>query len=310
LGGSRSDPSQSAQARQTGDPRAPSGARGAELDAIGAAAMTMPREASTRIPDLPAPVMKAGPDALQSPVAGGLPRLADHTHCCILSSMFRGALCEQLATAPPRRFTTGEFLYHIGADAHSVFLLRRGLVKVSVVSSGGQETTLRIYKPGDVFGELCLCTNARREQAIALEESDVVEIPIERFLARLRDDPAAALDFATTACERLAEAHERLRSLAVDPVLGRLVRTLLALANEIGEATADGKRLPHHLAQDELAQLIGARREVVSTLLNRLRGKGLLNYVRGGYIQIDCHRLERLSTWLEAEGSTNPMLAR
>lgn len=272
--------------------------------------MTMPCEPIMTKPELAARVMSAGPDVAQPPAAAEVPRLTDHTHCGILTSMFRGALCERVATAPPRRFVAGEFLYHIGADARSVFLLRRGLIKVSVVSFGGQETTLRIYKPGDVLGELCLCTGERREQAVALEESDVVEIPIERFIARLRDDPAAALDFATTACERLAEAHERLRSLAVDPVLGRLVRTLLALADDLGEATPDGTRLPHHLAQDELAQLVGARREVVSTLLNRLRGKGLLNYARGGYIQIDRDRLERLSTWLEAEGGTDRMLGR
>ncbi len=272
--------------------------------------MTMPREPTTPRPELLLRAINPGLETVQPPGHAPLPQLTDHTHCGILASMFRGGLCEQVAVAPPRRFATGEFLYHIGADARSVFLLRRGLVKVSVVSFGGQETTLRIYKSGDVLGELCLCTGERREQAVALEESDVVEIPIERFIARLRDDPAAALDFATTACERLAEAHERLRSLAVDPVLGRLVRTLLALADDLGEATPDGTRLPHHLAQDELAQLVGARREVVSTLLNRLRDKGLLNYARGGYIQIDRHRLERLSTWLEAEGSADPMLAR
>jgi CRP/FNR family cyclic AMP-dependent transcriptional regulator len=241
-----------------------------------------------------------------------LPRWTDHDECAVLSAFFRGALCEQLATGPTRAVAPGELLYHIGGPARSVFLVRRGLLKTSVVSPGGQELTLRVYKAGDVLGELCLCTAERREQAAALEASDVVEIPIERFLARLHTDPVSALEFVTTVCERLGDAHERLRGLAVDPVLVRLVRTLLSLSAELGGRTSGGIEIGHHLAQEELAQMVGARREVVSTLLNRLREKGLLTYSRGGLINIDHDRLRHLEKWLDREEGDGQegMLAR
>jgi CRP/FNR family cyclic AMP-dependent transcriptional regulator len=266
-----------------------------------------PDSAPHSMPDRPlAPTDGAG-----RPTHAALPRLLDHADCDILSTVFRGKLCEQVASGPTRRIAAGEFLYHAGGEARSTFLLRHGLVKTSVVSPGGQELTLRIYKPGEVLGELCLCTGERREQAVALEASDVIEIPIESFMARLRQDPLVALEFATTVCERLADAHERLRSLAVDPVLGRLVRTLLSLAADLGERTPQGTQLTHYLAQEELAQLVGARREVVSTLLNRLREKGLLTYTRRGLIRLDRQRLDRLQQWLDAaEHEEHPMLAR
>lgn len=192
-------------------------------------------------------------------------------------------------------------LYHVGADARSVFLVRHGLVKASTVSQSGQEITLRVYKSGDVLGELCLCTGQRREQAVALEETDVIEVPVDRFIARLQEDPRIAIEFATTACERLADAHERLRSIALDPVLGRLVQTLLTLAKDLGEQTPMGTELTHHFAQGELARIVGARREVVSTLLNRLRDKGFVSYTRGGRMCIDRVRLQNLGQWLDAE---------
>jgi CRP/FNR family transcriptional regulator, cyclic AMP receptor protein len=228
--------------------------------------------------------------------------LPNHAQCAALSALFRGSLCEQLASGPGRLITSGQFLYRVGADARSVFLIRHGLVKVSTVSARGQEITLRVYKSGDVFGELCLCTGERQEQAVALEDTDVVEIPVERFLTRLQQDPRVAIEFATTACERLAEAHERLRSIAVDPVLGRLVRALLMLATDLGDETPLGTELTHHFAQDELAQIVGARREVVSTLLNRLRDKGFLSYSRGGPMRIDRVRLQNLRNWLDTDG--------
>src|SRR5688500_8089496 len=123
--------------------------------------------------------------------APALPRLADHARCTALSRLFRGRLCEQLARGAGRRVEAGELLYTMCQTAESVDLVRRGLVKTSLISPGGQELTLRLYPAGDILGELCLCTGERREQAVALEASEVVEIPLTWLLRSLRQDPQA-----------------------------------------------------------------------------------------------------------------------
>jgi len=192
-----------------------------------------------------------------------------------------------LASGPGRNVEAGELLYTMGQPAESVYLVCRGLVKTSLVSPGGQELTLRLYPAGDILGELCLCTGERREQAVALETSEVVEIPLAALLRRVRQDPQAALEFASAVCEHLADAHEGLRSLSFDPVTERLARALLGLADRLGETGARGRRIAHHITQEELARMIGARREVVSGLLNRLRTDGLISYTRRGLIEVD-----------------------
>src|ERR671912_1301359 len=151
----------------------------------------------------------------------------DRNQRIALSDLLRGKLCQELARRPSRRLKSGEFLYHMGEAARSVYLMRAGLIKTSLVSPAGHELTLRLHKTGDILGELCLCTGERREQAVALEESDVVEIPLELLLARLRGDPVAALEFARAASARLLETYQRLESLSSEPVMGRLTRTLL-----------------------------------------------------------------------------------
>ena len=115
----------------------------------------------------------------------------------------------------------------------------------------------------------------------------MVTITIEMLLARLRQDPLAALDLTSIACEHLAEAHDRLRSLSVDPALHRLARTLIGLAADFGEPAPDGVLVLRYITQQELAHLVGARREVVSGLLNRLRDRGLIRYLRRGPISIE-----------------------
>src|ERR687897_2805548 len=157
----------------------------------------------------------------------GQDRLADHSQCVAVSHLFRGKLCAELGRKPARHVQSGEFLYHMGEAARSVYLVRGGLIKTSMVSPGGHELTLRIHKAGDILGELCLCADERREQAVALEESQIVEIPLDLLIARLRRDPEAALDFAAAASEHLLQTYQRLQSLSVEPAMGRLTRTLL-----------------------------------------------------------------------------------
>ena len=221
-------------------------------------------------------------------------RLADHSQCVVVSALFRGKLCEELAHRPGRRIQAGEFLYHMGEVARTIYLVRAGLVKTGIVSPGGQELTLRIHKAGDVLGELCLCADERREHAVALEPSEVVEIPTPLLIARLQGDPGAALDFATAALAHLTQTYERLRSLSVEPAMGRLIRTLLDLASDLGEPTSQGIRIAHRITQEELARLISARREVVSSLLNHLRKAGFVSYTRRGFIVVNGEALQDL----------------
>jgi CRP/FNR family transcriptional regulator len=213
--------------------------------------------------------------------------LRDHAQCIALSSCLRGKLCDQLASLPARHIRLGERLYHIGAPARTLFLLRSGLVKSSVLSPQGEELTLRIFKPGDILGELCLCGGGRRDEAIALEMSTVTELPLAVLLGRLKREPEAALELASTMCERLADAYERVESLSWEPVLERLIRALLKLAADIGETSPAGTHIGHYIKQDELAKIVGARREVVSGLLNRLRNSGHISYSPRGFIAVN-----------------------
>jgi CRP/FNR family cyclic AMP-dependent transcriptional regulator len=226
--------------------------------------------------------------------------LSDHLACVALSGSMRGKLCQQLAQLPRRHLRAGQHLYSMGNPARSVFMVQSGLIKASALSPAGEELTLRIYKTGDVMGELCLCGGGRREEAVALEESSVTEIPLASLLAQLKRDPETALEVASLACERLADAYEQIESLSWDTVLHRLVRTLLRLAKELGEPSEGSTRLAHYIRQEELARLIGARREVVSGLLNRLRASGHISYsVRGA---ITVHRAG-LQQFLDARAS-------
>jgi CRP/FNR family transcriptional regulator, cyclic AMP receptor protein len=218
--------------------------------------------------------------------------LGQHAQCLALSGILRGKLCEQLTRRPARHAAHGTFLYLTGEPATSLYFVRRGLIKTSRVAPDGRELILHLHRPGEIFGELCFCTGERREQAAALEASEVVEILRDDLLAQLLRNPDAMLALIAVTCERLADAQSRLESVSFEPTMERLVRTLLRMADTLGEAAPEGTHIAHYITQEALAQLIAARREVVSGLLNRLRDQGLIDYPRKGRIRVQRQALE------------------
>jgi CRP/FNR family cyclic AMP-dependent transcriptional regulator len=210
----------------------------------------------------------------------------EHERCSVVSGLLRGRLCDQLAARPARHVAAGQYLYFTGQAATSVFLLQTGLVKTSRTSPAGDDMILQLHRAGDILGESCFCIGKRHEDALALEPSEIMEIPIEDLLAQLQKNPDATRDLVVALCERLGDLSSRLQSLSFEPTIVRLVRTLLILADTLGERAAEGTQIVHYVRQEQLAQMIGARREVVSGLLNRLRASSLIEYSRKGHISV------------------------
>lgn len=210
-----------------------------------------------------------------------------HGECEALSGLMRGGLCEQLTARAGRRYAVDQVVYHVGDEAHTIYYLRSGLVKLTALSPDGREIILDIQKPGGIFGLFCLCGAPRGEMAVAMEAGEIVEITLSDLVGRLRESPEALTSFLATVCERLSKAYDTIQELSFEAVPVRLARTLLRLADEIGRETEHGTELEHHITQEELAQLLSARREVVSTALGRMREQGLVEYTRKGKLTIN-----------------------
>ena len=219
--------------------------------------------------------------------------MADHRHCQALSGCFRGKLCDQLMNRPGHFVGKGEPVYALGDPAQSVFFLRRGFVKLTSLTEDGRELILRLHQTGEVFGELCQCTGERREQAVAMEDSEIVELSFDEFVSHLQQNRPAFLLFLSNVAGQLSAAYDQIQTLSFSSTMERLVRTLGRLADEFGEPDGEWIRLTHYFRQDDLAQMIGARREVVSTLLNQLREQGLITYARKDGLLLRRTDLER-----------------
>jgi len=180
-----------------------------------------------------------------------------------------------------RTFWRGMTIYSLDDPATNIYLVLKGRVKILRASTNGQHKIMSIRYRGDLFGELALAGGAieprRSDEAVALETTRVAVISTEDFWHATRHDSAAVQSVMRCLMMRLAEAHRQIESLVFDNNYRRLARALLDLsieASRIGEASV---RLTH----EELAELIGSTREVVTSMMIELRQRGLIEYKRG-----------------------------
>lgn len=167
-----------------------------------------------------------------------------------------------------KSFKPGEVLFHEGDAAHTLYIVRSGQVKIVLVAADGAETILHIYGPAECLGEMALLDGGDRcATAVAMGPVEVLALYRDDFLALIQQHPVVALALI----QRLAGTVRRLNAQVQDKarldIKGRLARKLLEMADQHGDATPEGVRIPLRLTQQELAQMIGAARSNVNKYL-------------------------------------------
>jgi CRP/FNR family cyclic AMP-dependent transcriptional regulator len=162
-----------------------------------------------------------------------------------------------------------------GDFSDSLYGVLSGKVKVYLSDDDGKEIIINILAKGDYFGELALIDDAPRSASVmTTEETRLIAISKQAFEECLTSKPSIALRVIKGLSARLRNLTENVKSLALMDVYGRVARTLLDLAEE-----EDGKQVIHQrLTQRDIANMVGASREMVSRILKDLS--------IGGYITI------------------------
>lgn len=177
-----------------------------------------------------------------------------------------------------------------------MFFLQDGFVKLGTITSDGHELIYDVRKGGDVVGELCASEPRRPDRAVALEQTNAIPVPFQDLMEALRKQPDLLARLVEVFCRALNEAYAQVNTLAVDDTLHRLSKVLLKLAGKIGKRSGTAVEIPTYLTQEEIAQMVAARRERISTALNFLRRRGMIEYTNHGHLMLNVKALESYSS--------------
>lgn len=178
----------------------------------------------------------------------------------------------------------GQEFFAQGEAANSVFYLRSGNARLTVVSRNGKEATITQLMPGDFIGEESLASLGVLHMATATAVSGCTAIKIEReeMLRALREEHPLSEKFMTFLLDR----GMRIQSDLVDQLFNssekRLARILVLMAG-FGRPEEPETLLPA-ITEESLAEMIGTPPSTVSFFLSRFRDSGFIDY--DGRIQV------------------------
>lgn len=162
-----------------------------------------------------------------------------------------------------------------GDQSDSVFVVLTGKVKVFVADTEGHEMILDTHGPGEYVGEMALDGNPRSASCMTLEPTTFSVVARDPIREAIRANPDFALDMIAKVIDRARLATDNVKHLALLDVYGRVARLLLNMAVE-----TDGKlMIPDKLTQQEIAERVGASRDMVSRIFRDL--------TQGGYISVE-----------------------
>lgn len=174
-----------------------------------------------------------------------------------------------------RVYPAGTVVVNEGDEAHGMFIVDSGALKVFVTEENGKEVTLSLLGRDDYFGELALLDEAPRSASvITIERSTVLQISRNDFVEVIASNPASMQIIVRNLVARVRELTDNVRALALIDVFGRISRIFDAMSEAEGEMRIIRRRM----TQQDLANLVGASREMVNRILREL--------VAGDYIEI------------------------
>jgi CRP/FNR family transcriptional regulator, cyclic AMP receptor protein len=171
----------------------------------------------------------------------------------------------------------------------ALFVVAKGQVKVVLIGEDGREVILSVLGEGEFFGEMALIDDEPRSaHVIAMEDSTLLVLRREDFQGILEHSAGIALALLRELSRRLRRVDEKVGSLVLLDVHGRVAQLLLDLADE-----TDGQRITRRLTHHTIAQMIGSSRETVSRTMRELVDKGMIDVSRKDIVIRDRSSLEQ-----------------
>jgi CRP-like cAMP-binding protein len=185
-------------------------------------------------------------------------------------------------------------LFHIDDPGNALFILKSGVMKITIEDQNGREIILRMVYPTEFLGEMALLDGMPRSATVTTQEPcEALIVYRQHFLELIDKSPRILLNMTTVLSRRLRKMNELIRSLVFFDVYGKVARVLLTLVAEKGRQTAQGTVIDLRLTQQELAELAGMSRETMTRTLRDFQQAGVVRIESGIITILELDMLQR-----------------
>jgi CRP-like cAMP-binding protein len=190
-------------------------------------------------------------------------------------------LAELCRKNKPIECSANREIFQQGQPADSLLYLRRGKVKLTVISKQGKKATLALLSAGEFFGEGCLAGQQERmATATAMTACTLHKIGKLLMTRILHERHEISELFVSHLLSRNLRYEADLVDRFFNTTQMRLAQVLLLLSRFGLESR--GEPVIPKVSQADLAQMIGTTRSRVSHFMNKFRSIGFIEYGDNG----------------------------
>jgi CRP/FNR family cyclic AMP-dependent transcriptional regulator len=200
----------------------------------------------------------------------------------LFSTLDDRELSAMLPAMQQRTYAPRSCILRAGESGEGLYVVLSGRVRVLLDDGEGHEIIVAVFGPNEFFGEIELMDGGPRLANFdCTHTTEVLHIPRKVVLDWLERDPTAGMLVLRTVTRRLADAHQKIGTLALVNVYGRVARVLL---EEGHEANGEWHVEP---GAEQIAAMVGASREMVSRVVKDMINRGMVRRHKRKLIVID-----------------------
>ena len=185
-----------------------------------------------------------------------------------------------------------QVIYAEGKRPRLLFYIVKGKVKAFRTHEDGKEYITDLYSDGDFIGYPALIEEKNYDDsAVALEESEIIQIPREEFQEMIAGDITVAAKFIRIITQNVKEKEERLLSLAYSSLRKRVAKALVDIH---GKFNHEGENKPIEISREDIAHYVGTATESLIRTLSDFKSEKLITIKEGKIIISDIEKLRNL----------------
>jgi CRP/FNR family transcriptional regulator len=175
-----------------------------------------------------------------------------------------------------RRLASGQHLYHAGDAAGALYAIRSGFIKTSIVTDDGREQVTGFHMMGDVIGIDAIAGGRHPGDAIALEDTELCQIPFATLENLSREMPTLQRKLYHMMSQEIQRERETMLLLGTMRAEERVASFLLSLGRRYQARGYSAVRFLLRMTRADIGSFLGLRLETVSRLFSRFQAERLL----------------------------------
>lgn len=190
-----------------------------------------------------------------------------------------------------RRLKKGEYLFHSGDHFDSIFAVRTGFFKTLIASVDGRDQVTGFFMSGEILGLDGICQSIHNCDSVALEDSEVCELPFESLLELGKKAPELQTDFYKLMSQEIVREQWQMLMLGNMCAEERLAIFLMNLSARLRKRGFAANNFILRMSREAIGSYLGLKLETVSRTLSKFQQEG---WIRVKHKHIELIRPEEL----------------